>query len=274
VLRAILLWPALAGAAGPSDQDWLAAQPRPWSLSEAEVTAVLPAFQERFPGFEDRLRALALWRIGTPYGIFKLGEEAEPDPDPIFRLDVSDCTAHVLTSLALAQSSSWDEARANMIELHYKPGEDGARKPDYRRRWHYTADRLASHPSTVNISEELAGDRVATATVTLNIRSDGSENLDLGWSRALEARYIPNDLVTPQLLARLPGIVGVAFVKPAWFGMGLVIGHEGMILDGTDLLHASQEAGRTVRQDFLDYYFTADGPRFGGIMIYRFLPIQ
>lgn len=269
-----LLWPAPAVVAGMTEEDWLAGQPDPWLLSEAEITATLPAFQARYPDFEDRLRALALWRIGTPYEIFKLGEEVEPDIDPIFRLDVSDCTAHVLTSLSLAQSSSWTEARSNMVELHYKTGEGGIRKPDFKRRWHYTADRLMGHPSTVNISEELIGGLVSTASVTLNIKSDGSEFLDLDWSRDVEVKFIPNDQISEDLLSRLPKIVGVAFVKPAWFEMGLVIGHEGMIIDRAKLLHASQAAGETVLQDFLDYYFTEGGPRFGGIMIFRFLPLQ
>ena len=41
--------------------------------------------------------------MGTPYGIFKLGEEIDPDPDPILRVDTSDCTVHVLTTLAFAK---------------------------------------------------------------------------------------------------------------------------------------------------------------------------
>ncbi|SVD89957.1 uncharacterized protein METZ01_LOCUS442811, partial [marine metagenome] len=40
------------------------------------------------------MKAIARWRVNTPYEIFKLGEEVDPDPDPIIRLDVSDCTAH------------------------------------------------------------------------------------------------------------------------------------------------------------------------------------
>ena len=41
----------------------------------------------------------------------------------LFRLDVSDCTVHVLTSLATAQSKNWVEAKENMITIHYKEDE-------------------------------------------------------------------------------------------------------------------------------------------------------
>ncbi|MCH8327656.1 MAG: hypothetical protein IID15_03925 [Candidatus Marinimicrobia bacterium] len=47
-----------------------------------------------------------------------------------------------------------------------------------------------------------------------------------------------------------------------------------MIIDGRDLIHAGQEAGETVRQDFMDYYFRESGPLFGGIMIYAFRPLE
>ena len=105
----------------PEEASWLASLPQPWLLSESEITGVMLQFHERFPDFQDRLRALSLWRVGTPYEIFKLGEEQPPDRDPIFRLDVSDCTSHLLTTLSLAQCRSWAEARRNMIEIHYKP---------------------------------------------------------------------------------------------------------------------------------------------------------
>jgi len=108
-------------AATVTDEQWISAMPKPWQLSRQQLDKTLPMFKQRFPDFNDRLRALALWRVGTPYEIFKLGEERAPDKDPIFRLDVSDCTGHVLTSLSLAQSNTWEEARNNMIKIHYKP---------------------------------------------------------------------------------------------------------------------------------------------------------
>ncbi|MCH8327655.1 MAG: DUF1460 domain-containing protein [Candidatus Marinimicrobia bacterium] len=204
------------------DEAWLASLPKPWQLSPSEISAIMPRFHQRYPRFDDRLRALALWRVGTPYEIYRLGEEVAPDFDPIFRLDVSDCTAHVLTSLSLAQSRSWDEARRQMISLHYKPDATGQKRPTYKSRCHYTSDRLLSNPSTVDISGNLvAGDLLASVDITLNRGDDGKEFLELDWSRTLTVSYIPNDEITTGLLARLPRIVGVAFVKPSYFKIGL-----------------------------------------------------
>ncbi len=89
---------------GLSNQNnWIDTLPKPWTLNEEQVSEILPKFYQHYPYFHDRLQAFALWQVGKPYGIFKLGEEIEPDPDPIIRLDVSDCTVHVLTSLAFIQ---------------------------------------------------------------------------------------------------------------------------------------------------------------------------
>ena len=105
--------------------DWVYSLPKPWTLSNEEVTELLPEFHERFPEFSDRLKAINIWRIGTPYGIFKLGEEIEPDLDPILRIDTSDCTVHVLTFNAEAvfvhrYSSIWfqvQHARSNLQNM-------------------------------------------------------------------------------------------------------------------------------------------------------------
>ena len=258
-----------------TEEEWLASLPTPWTLQEKELAEVLPAFHKRYPEFEDRLRAIALWRLRTPYKIFQVGEERPPDTHPIFRLDVSDCTIHVLTSLSLAQSESWQEARSNMIQIHYKPDEQGTRSPDYLRRWHFTADRLMNHPSTREISAELiAPDKMAVQPITLNQKADGTEHHALGWQLKADVRYIPNEQINERLLKKLPRIAGVAFVKKEIFELGIIAAHEGMIIDNQYLLHASQIEGETVKEDFMKFYFTDEGPRYTGIMIYRFYPLE
>jgi hypothetical protein len=254
-----------------TDEEWLATLAPPWTMTEQQMDEALPKFQTRFPDFQNRLKHIALWRVGTPYEIFKLGEEIEPDPDPIIRYDVSDCTGHNLTSLAAATSSTLDQARSNMIELHYKADSNGIKTPTYRSRWHYTVDRITMNPYTVDITQNLLPrNALDSVNITLNRKANGAEFLDLDWNRTMTAYYIPNKMITPELLAKLPGIVGVTFVKPEYFKMGIVMGHEGMIIDGKYLVHASQSAGKTVKLDFLKYYFPEDGPFFGGIMIFEF----
>jgi hypothetical protein len=76
------------------------------------------------------------------------------------------------------------------------------------------------------------------------------------------------------ILKRLPEVCGVAFVKKSYFSQGIVIAHEGMIIDNTDILHASQGRGTTLREDFMTYYFREDGPVFDGLLVYRFEPFE
>ena len=254
-----------------SDKKWLASLPPPWTMTQEQMDETLPQFQQRFPEFQNRLKHIALWRVGTPYEIFKLGEEIEPDLDPIIRYDVSDCTGHNLTSLAAANSSSWEEARENMIQLHYKIDSSGTKAATYRSRWHYTVDRITLNPNTVDITQTLLPKTALDSiSITLNQKANGGEFLDLGWNREMTAYFIPNHEITKNLLEKLPTIAGVTFVKPEYFKMGIVMGHEGMIIDGKYLVHASQSAGETVKLDFLEYYFPEDGPFFGGIMIFEF----
>ena len=132
--------------------NWVETLSKPWSISEREISEILPQFQQKFPDFHDRLKAFALWQVGKPYELFCLGEETGEDKDPIFRLDVSDCTVHVLTSLASVQSLTWNEAKINLINIHYKANENGISIPTYKSRWHYTTDRIQDHPSTRNIT--------------------------------------------------------------------------------------------------------------------------
>jgi len=104
---------------------WVDTIPDPWLLSETEFEFYLPQFHERFPNYYDRLKALNLWRVGTPYGLFCLGEESGKDNDPLLRADSSDCTVHVLTTLAFAESFTWQNARDAIVDIHYKMDENG-----------------------------------------------------------------------------------------------------------------------------------------------------
>lgn len=257
------------------NQQWIETLPKPWLLSETEVSNILPEFHIRYPKFEERLKAIAIWRIGTPYELFKLGEEIPPDSDPIIRLDVSDCTAHVLTSLSFAQSKSWNKARENIIKIHYKVDEDGNQKPTYKSRWHFTSDRILSNPYTINITNELVDfDELENIDLTLNVKNNGSELLELVWSKEIKLSYIPNNKIRSELLKKVPQICGIAFVRKSYFKDGLAIAHEGILIDKNYLIHASSDAGKTVRVNLIDYYFNEGEPLFDGIMIYKFVPFE
>ena len=253
---------------------WVDTIPDPWLLSETEFEFYLPQFHERFPNYHDRLKALNLWRVGTPYGLFCLGEESGKDNDPLLRADSSDCTVHVLTTLAFAESFTWQNARDAMVDIHYKMDENGDKKPTYISRWHYTSDRLLHHDRTVNITSSVAHENdLVKVEIELNKKQDGSEFLDLNWSSNETIKFIPTVKITENILLNLPAVSGVAFVKKSYFKMGIVIAHEGYLIDQTDLIHASSEYNRTVNVDFLSYLFNDGEPRFDGVMFYKINPI-
>ena len=253
--------------------DWVYSLPSPWTLSNDEVTELLPEFHERFPEFSDRLKAINIWRIGTPYGIFKLGEEIDPDLDPILRIDTSDCTVHVLTSLAFSTSSTWSETREKMIDIHYKPDINNRKVPTYKSRWHYTSDRIKNNPYTIDITESIIQrENMDSVTIVLNKKSDGSEFLDLNWTFKNKIYFIPTNQINESLLSKLPGVCGAAFVRKSYFKNGIVIAHEGVLIDNKDLIHASSDKKKTVKENFIEYINNDGKPRFDGIMFYSFNP--
>mgnify|MGYP001026510551 CR=1 FL=1 len=252
---------------------WVESIPDPWILSEVEFESYLPQFQERFPKYHDRLKALNLWRVGTPYGLFCLGEESGIDTDPLLRVDSSDCTVHVLTTIAFAESFTWQNARDAMVDIHYKMDEKGEKRPTYKSRWHYTSDRLLNHERTVDITSTVASENeIEKVEIELNKKEDGSEFLDLNWSSEETIYFIPSEKINENILLKLPQVCGVAFVKREYFKLGIVIAHEGYLIDQTNLIHASSEFGKTVNVTFLSYLFVDGEPRFDGVMFYRINP--
>ena len=249
---------------------WVDTIPDPWLLSETEFEFYLPQFHERFPNYYDRLKALNLWRVGTPYGLFCLGEESGKDNDPLLRADSSDCTVHVLTTLAFAESFTWQNARDAMVDIHYKMDENGEKIPTYISRWHYTSDRILHHDRTMDITSSVAHKNdLEKVEIELNKKQDGSEFLDLDWSSEETIHFIPSEKIKEKLLKKLPSVCGIAFVKRSYFKTGIVIAHEGYLIDQTNLIHASSEHTKTVNVDFLSYLFNDGEPRFDGVMFYK-----
>ena len=54
--------------------------------------------------------------------------------------------------------------------------------------------------------------------------------------------------------------------------MGIVVAHEGYLIDQENLIHASSEFEKTVNGDFMDYLLKEGKPRFDGIMVYKIQP--
>ena len=256
--------------ANQSSYKWTESLPDPWTLSSEELDLYLPRFHKMHTDYHDRLIALNLWRVGTPYGIFCLGEEQGVDPDPIIRFDTSDCTVHVLTTIALAESNSFQHAKDVMINIHYKPNQYGKSTPTYRSRWHFTSDRLLNHPITVDITSKISSPNdLETINIELNKKENGSQFLDLGWTSVESIDYIPIEKLSDDMLANLPSICGAAFVKKDYFKNGIVIAHEGYVVNGKDLIHASSIEKKTVNVDLFSYLKKDEQAfRFDGIMFF------
>lgn len=252
---------------------WVGTLPKPWTLTETEFESYLPQFQERYPNYHHRIKALNLWRVGTPYGLFCLGEESGEDTDPLIRIDSSDCTVHVLTTLAFAESYTWQNARDAMVDIHYKVNNNGQKTPTFSSRWHFTSDRLLHHPQTTQITHTVADNHeLETIQIELNRKENGEEFLKLDWTSHETIQFLPSENIHKIHLEKLPELCGVAFVKRSYFKMGIVIAHEGFLIDRTNLIHASSEFDKTVNVNFISYLFEGDKPKFNGVIFYSIQP--
>ncbi len=239
-------------------------------MSPGDIDSLLssPSWVESSPS--ERLRTLALLRTGTPYALGCLGEGkgGDVDPDPIFRLDSTDCTVLVLTDAALARSTSLAEAKEAIIAIHYRGG-----KVDYANRYHFTVDRILHSPGFEEITAEAAGDSLLEEiSLTLNRTAEGTALLDIPWELTVTARFLPADRLTPEIAERLGAVCGVAFVNRRNVAKGYLVSHEGIVFDGAVLHHASSSSGKVVSVPFLEYLAgEGDTPRFDGVIFYKFL---
>lgn len=247
---------------------WIDDQKKLYELTPTEIDLILKELWERFPNKEDRLKALAILRLGTPYQLGCLGEESGIDKDPIFRLDVTDCTVFVLTNVALLHSQTLEEAKEMMEFLNYRPNS----KITFENRLHFTTDRNITSPYFQDITEQVAGlSRTKEKEVVLNkIKADGKRLIDIDWKKEMVVKHIPNKYITKDLLSKLPQAVGIAFIREGDEEIGLDVRHEGFLFAGELLFHAPSVGKKVVAKDFFEYYFGEDqNPRFDGIILFE-----
>lgn len=216
-------------------------------------------------------------RLGTPYQLGCLGEELGRDKDPIFRLDVTDCTAFVLTNVALLHAQNLEEAKDMMKFLNYQPENKGTGAMEYeitfKNRLHFTTDRNVTSPYFQDITERIAGEnKVKKKELVLNkVKTDGKRLIDINWEKEIVIKYIPNEYITKELLDSLPKVVGIAFIREGDEKIGLDVRHEAFLFDGQFLFHASSTQRKVVDIDFSRYYFGDNGAalRFNGIILFE-----
>tara|TARA_B110000014_G_scaffold250080_1_gene225977 strand:+ start:62 stop:553 length:492 start_codon:yes stop_codon:yes gene_type:complete len=161
-----------------------------------------------------------------------------------------------------------------MVDIHYKPDINNRKVPTYKSRWHYTSDRIKNNSYTTDITESIIQkENMDSVNIDLNKKTDGSEFLDLNWTSENKIYFIPINQIDKTILSKLPDVCGAAFVRKSYFKNGIVIAHEGVLIDNKELIHASSKQLKTVRVDFLDYINNNGDPRFDGIMFYKFNPL-
>lgn len=209
-------------------------------------------------GCPESVESLVREFTGAPYQKGPLGEG---EGERIYREDVFDCTTFVLT-IAARMNAVDTTPRNAMRKIHYyPPGE-----VSYRNRLHFSSYRNTISRYFKNITREVGGDAVKGKEVLLNRdHPQRGRLINLDWEREVTVRYIPSQRV-PEVVENLPATAGVGFVRRKYFSLGLGVAHEGIVLNGRDLAHASSEKGRVVREDFLGYLKRHE---YTGVLFFR-----
>lgn len=242
-------------------------------FSPEKITQLLPELFQKYPNFEDRLKAIALARLGTPYDLKATGDGSGFEAAPIFRTNVTNCTIFVLTNIALASSKTYQQAESAMVKLNYYPVPTGQNPVYYENRIHFTTDRLLTSKYFELITTKIAKQgELDTIKLTLNRQNDGSFFLPVAWEKYVELPFIPQKHITAKLLKNLPAVCGVGIIRQGLFSKGIIVAHEGLVFDGKNFVHASRDANKVIQQDF--YLYTqkkqkgSGKPVCDGIIIY------
>lgn len=269
---AILLFASCLNAPAARDFEWVVKHEPFYRMKSRDVDILLSRLHRIFPNFHDRLKAVALLQLGTPYERGCLGEEKPPDRDPLFRLDKTDCTVFVMISSALAHGKNLEEARELMKSINYHPVKPDIDPVSYENRVHFTYDRITSSTYFQDITRDLLPPKSLVEThLILNKKSDGSRLLPINWEKEVTAYWIPAKCIGKELLQKIPSVVaGVGFIRKKNFSQGIIVSHEGMIIDREYLVHADSIKKRVLRTDFLKY-LRQNSDYFDGVLIYEFL---
>lgn len=230
----------------------LVGQVRMYRCAEKDLDVLLPELHRRLPSFDDRVKALAQMYRGAPYVADPLLQETA-DWLPY---GAANCTMFVLYIEAFANSRCMAEAREHMRLLHYRGGRVG-----FAERYHFTEDRITDPANTyfAEATEKYVRDPQSLRRIALELNRKKDGSLLFGdrlgrWTKKVALAYIPRAGFTPQILAPFPRVQGIAFVKKENWDKGLIVGHEGLLIDG-DLYHASPAGGVIVEKNYLQSCF-------------------
>lgn len=161
-----------------------------FQLTIDEIDELLPKLREQYLDFHDRIRALSLIRLSTPYEFKAIGDGTGYEPIPIFRVDKTNYTAFILTNMALASAYNYQQAESLMTYLNYYPGLEGQNTIFYQNRRHYTSDRLVTSEYFELITTSIIQpEKLDTVHIVLNRQSDGTHFLPIDWEKEIELPY-------------------------------------------------------------------------------------
>jgi hypothetical protein len=247
------------------------------------------------PTLPAALDAVGSALLGTPYQLGNAGEGQEDvfDEDPLWRLDVQDCTTYVETVMAAALARDRADFLRTLAEIRY----DGGRVSFLTRNHFPEVDWLPNNERAgyvLDVTARLFPSLHRTTTVVIDkplwfekktAESIEPKSRDLaereklaetlrGYAPLFHAAsatiaYLPMPsffvrgehgelLPNRAVLRRIPHAAVFSVVREGWApgGVAMAISHQGFVIqkpDGTYLRHASE--GRAVVEERLDLYF-------------------
>ena len=184
--------------------------------------------------------------LGTKYILNPLGEEKQPDTDPLIRFDAFDCTTFVETVLA-------DGDIEKLNKIRYKDG-----KIDFINRNHFTElDWLHNNKNLVkNVSNQYGKTAVRHVVIDKKNWFKKVHNIKTSFKPvSVDIEYIPySDLGKIHNEKSL--VVLFISGNPKFYdkiGTDLAVVHMGFLLPNGNLRHASRHYGRVIDNDFQEY---------------------
>jgi len=224
-------------------------------MDRGDVDAYLAGLTERQPNFCSRVTDVARQSLGTPYADSPLGEGpgAKYDDDPLMDLTRVDCVTFVEQTIALAASSSYQDAFDLLQKVRYRNGEIA-----FETRNHFmAADWVVDNRFCTDVTHDL---KATTATASRTISKKGFfervKTPELGQDiadRVIDLAYVPVGQAA-DAEKNLPSPALILFIgKIEW----LFTLHCGLYLrdqDGTGLLyHASSKHGAVTTTGLASY---------------------
>ncbi len=234
-------------------------------LSYNEIDHVLSRLCRDKKSFNKKIEIVAQMFMNTPYS---------KDPFLDEKLNwlpckTTNCTMFVLTTAAFANSCGIAEAYMHMRNLHYRGGKVG-----FKDRYHFTTDRITD-PGNKYFSAETEkwvkkNTVLNNVNLQLNLKKNGGYffgNRLGNWTREVSVDYVPREGFNPAMLKKkLPEVTGIAFVDKSLWDRGVIVGHEGILING-DLYHSSPGPGVNVMKNYLSEKFATS--KWDGFILFK-----